>query len=176
AFRTVESGQGALARSRRTHRLSATLVVSEVALSLVLLIGAGLMLRSLLHLQQVNPGFNPERLLTTSLSLPLSRYPQEHQRASFFRQVRERVERLPAVRSASIVTCLPLGGGCWDNVFSIEGRPAPARQDLPTADFNVISPGYFRTLSVRLMKGRYFDEHDSAASLPVAIINESAVR
>jgi putative ABC transport system permease protein len=160
----------------RGGSLRNTLAASEIALALILLIGAGLTLRSLRQLQNVNPGFRSERILTMPVSLPGARYPEDHKRVLFFETLLDRIRSLPGVDTASSVTCFPLGGGCWDSIYLIEGRPIPRREDLPNADFNTAQPGYFRTMGIPILKGRDFEERDGLNSERVVIVNESFAR
>ncbi|MCI0336773.1 MAG: ABC transporter permease [Acidobacteria bacterium] len=168
-----ETGRTAVGGLRR-NRIHSLLVVSEIALSLVLLIGASLLIKSFWRLQQVNPGFNPERALTMNLSLPASSYPDKYQQASFFARVLQRIGALPAVESVGGISRLPLRGGNSSRSFTIEGRPPAARN--PVADFRVITPGYFRAMGIPLMKGRVFNEKDNQHSPGVAIVSEAMAR
>ncbi|HKP86340.1 MAG TPA: ABC transporter permease [Blastocatellia bacterium] len=158
----------------RANRVRSLLVVSEIALSLILLIGAGLMIRSFVRLMNVNPGFNPQNVLTMQIFLPQSKYSQDRDRTAFFKQVINRVEALPGVETAGAITHLPLSGMEESGNFSIEGRDSEASAAaLTTADIRAISPNYFRTMGIPIMMGRDFTEADSEQSAPVAIISES---
>ncbi len=159
------------------RNLRSLLVAIEIALSLVLLIGAGLMIKSFSRLQQVDPGFNPEKVLTMRISLPRAKYRQPHQVAGFYRQAIERVAGAPGVRSAGVTTALPLAGGGWGKSLSIEDRPAATALDqVPNVQYRLMSHGYFRTMGITLQKGRFFTEQDSEQTPPVAIINETVAR
>jgi putative ABC transport system permease protein len=162
-------------RSGRTRSL---LVVAEVALSLVLLIGAGLMIRSFIRLQQVDPGFKVDHLLTLDLNAPRSRYRDNPQVLSFYQGLTDRLKALPGVQAACVSSALPLGGGGFylGRVFLIEGHPEPPAGPDFSAQWDVISPDYFSTLGVGLLKGRFFSERDTAESTPVIIINETMAR
>jgi len=157
------------ARGRLTGHL---LVVSEVALSLVLLTGAGLTIKAFLHLQRVDPGFNPEILLTLRVDLPTYKYPEGHQREAFYRQVLERIRINPEVQAVGAINALPLSGESHTSNFTIEGRPAVAPSDRPWGVHSTISPDYFRLMDIPLLKGRYFTDQDTAESALVAIIGE----
>ena len=160
-------------RSSRSRRL---LMVLEIAISLVLLIGAGLMVRSFARLQQIAPGFNPEGVLTMRISLPSAKYSEQHQWANGFHQILQRVEALPGVQSAGAVTTLPLSG---DNlVFDISAQDQPSvENDLKlTASFNGVSPDYFKVMGIPLIKGRYFADSDIEGSPRVMIISETLAR
>jgi putative ABC transport system permease protein len=158
------------------HRVHSLLVISEIALSLILLIGAGLMVKSFQRLQQVNPGFNAENVLTARLSLPDVRYPQPINVASFTEQVIDRIAALPGVESAAAIANLPLGGNGWSNSFAIEGRPPLPPGEFIAADNNRITPDYFRTMEIPLIKGRFFSERDGANSPAVIIVSETFAR
>ncbi|HTH49429.1 MAG TPA: ABC transporter permease, partial [Candidatus Limnocylindria bacterium] len=169
---SLKEGRGPAGAS---HRLHGFLVVSEVALALMLLAGAGLLLKSFFQLKAVNPGFLPGNVLTMQLSLPESKYPQGHQQAAFFEEVVRNVESLPGVQSAGVAPTLPLSGGLNSYGFSIDGRESPPGENL-SAEHDSVTPRYFRTLGIRLLQGRLFTDGDSAGSPPVVIINETAAR
>jgi putative ABC transport system permease protein len=153
----------------RTRRL---LVVAEVALSLLLLIGGGLMIRTFISFQRVNPGFRTDNLLTMKLALPSTKYREPQQQAAFYQQVIERVRALPGVQGVGAVSDLPLAeGGVY--TFRIEGRPSASAQDDPVAVWRAISPDYFRTMGMRLRRGREFTEHDQPGAVEVIVINET---
>lgn len=153
----------------RTRRL---LVVAEVALSLLLLIGAGLMIRTFISFQRVNPGFRTENLLTMKLALPFKKYPKPEQQVAFYQQVIERVRGLPGVQGVGAVSDLPLAeGGVFS--FIIEGRASASAQDDPVAVWRAINPDYFRTMDMRLRRGREFTEHDHPGAVEVIVINET---
>ena len=169
-----EGGRAGKAGMRRGAR--GLLVVAEVALAVVLLIGAGLLIRSFLHLQQVNPGFQPANVLALQFSLPTLKYAERPQRDAFTRQMLEQVRALPGVKSAAAITVLPMSGQDQSGSFSIEGRPLPQGQTMPHGARWVASTDYFQTMSVPLVKGRYFTERDTADAPGVAIIDESLAR
>ncbi len=153
-------------------RLRSLLMIFEVSVALILLIGAGLMTRSFLRLQQVNPGFNPERVLTVEFALPRSKYKENHQVLSFYKDVINRVESLPGVQAAAAVSALPLGGGVSVLNIEIEGRPPRPAGHVIGAQSQVVSPSYFRTMSIPLLKGRLFAEQDVEDAPGVIVINE----
>ena len=158
------------------QRLRNTLVVSEVALSLLLLAGAGLMIKSFWQLQQVNPGFDPNNLLSVELTLPETKYEETSHRSDFFNQALAKISALPGVKSAELISSPPLSGRRNVNVFPIEGRPEPKGiSDAPLADFRIISPQYFRTMGIALDQGRFFEDSDEANSQKVTIISNSFV-
>jgi putative ABC transport system permease protein len=154
------------------------LVVSETALALVLLVGAGLLINSLQRLRSVSTGFNPERVLTAEVSLPSSKYREAQQRTFFFQQLLERVRALPRVKFAGATLTMPLGGGgrYWTDL-EIEGHPrAETREAVPVVAFFQVTPGYFPAMGIPLRRGRPFDDRDNQDSLKVAIISETLAR
>ena len=159
-----------------SHRLRGLLVVSEVALSLMLLVSAGLLIRSFLQLVKTDPGFNSENLLTMSLVLPAAKYKEEPQRAAFYSDLVRRVEELPGVTSAALVNHLPLGGSNSSTSFLVEGIPAPPPGQEFEGRYRVCTPNYFHTMGIAVLKGRAFTEQDKAGSQPVIIINETLAR
>jgi putative ABC transport system permease protein len=165
-----EGGRGSGAGRQRTRSL---LVVAEVAMSLLLLTGAGLMIRSFLRLMQVNPGFSPDQVLTMRVDLPASNYPEPPQRRAFFQQTLERIRALPGVISAGAVGELPLAGGVRSATFTIEGRQTGPNEAPPHSDIRTITPGYFQTMKIPLRTGRDFTEQDNAGVRPVAMIDET---
>jgi putative ABC transport system permease protein len=170
-----EGGKGA-GSGTRSHRVRDVFVVAEVALALVLLISAGLMIKSFLKLQSVNPGFNSQNLLTVKLLLPGSKYGEDHQRVAFFRQLLSRIESLPGVRSAGAVSFLPFTSLGSATSFTIEGRPAPPAGEKHTLDVRVCDPNYFRTMGIPLLRGRNFTEKEATEVSHVVIINEAMAR
>lgn len=174
--KALKEGGGRSNGGSRRHRLGKALLVSEVALSLVLLIGAMLLIKSFLRLRSVDPGFDPKNLLTMGVSLPEAKYHEAHQRAAFFQRVLERIENLPGVRSIGGTLVLPFSGNNWTTYFTVEGHPPPARSEDQAANFRVITPHYFRAMGIPLRKGRLFTDRDVPSSPRVAIINEAFAR
>jgi putative ABC transport system permease protein len=166
-----ESGRSpALAR----HPGARVLVVAEIALSLVLMAGAGLLLESFRRLLSVDPGFDPNNVLTVAVSLPDTRYARPDQRARFYAELLERVRILPGVISAAAITPLPLAGdGGVATRFTVEGRPAPAPGQKPRAEYRAVTAGYFETMRIRLKKGRTFHGGDRREAPAVAVVNET---
>jgi len=158
------------------NRVRALLVVVEVALSLVLLVGAGLLGKSFLLLSEVNPGFEPEHVLTTDLSLARAKYPKPEQQQAAFAEIVRRATGIPGVEAAALIYPLPLGGDSNSGTFLIAGRPAVRPEDKPTSNHRTISPDYFRALKIEVSRGRTFDEHDTQHSSPVVIVNETFAR
>jgi putative ABC transport system permease protein len=157
-------------------RARSLLVIVEVALSLVLLVGSGLMVRSFMRLLEVRPGFNASSVLTLELSLPYRKYASFEQRAGFFAQLLPRLETIPGVTGAGATNLVPLESGDDSIYFSIEGQPPFAPGQAPLADYRVITPGYLGALEIPLLKGRNFTEHDVRGGPPVAIISEKLAR
>ena len=159
----------------RRGALRSSLVVLEVALALILAIGATLTVRSLIRLQAVNPGFNPDGVLTASLTLPEATYPKSGQVINFYKSLLGRLNAMPGVKSAGMVSHLPFSNSKSGESIIVEGAPPPAEGHKPIVFFRRIDPNYFQTLQVPLLKGRFFDERDPSGP-PVAIINDSMAR
>jgi putative ABC transport system permease protein len=154
-----ESGRSSTA-NRSQRRFRGTLVMVEVALSVVLLVAAALLLRSFGELRNVNPGVNIDRVLTAGLSLPEARYAKREQVSAFARQVVDRLQSLPGVRSAGLVSCLPVGGYCGDRIFNIDGTPQPPGEFV-YALYRAVSPGYFAAAGIPLLAGRTLNQQDN---------------
>lgn len=172
---SLKEGSRGLTGSRGHNRFRSALVVVEVALALVLLSGAGLMIKSFLLLTQVNSGLQPENVLTVDFSLQSSRYSHTATRAASFQQILHRVQELPGVDSAAVVADIPLTHNEDGLEFSIEGLPDPPNQRRE-ARFNIAGPKYFRTLGIPLLEGRDFSERDAGGAPPVVLINEAMAR
>ena len=162
--------------SLRRQRVRTLLVVSQVALALVLLIGAGLMIKSFLRLQAVNPGLAVRNILTVKIKPNRMNYPEDHQRVNLYKQVVHRVEALPGVQAAGAISIVPLSEGPWTFFFEIEGRPRVAAAERPVTNYLDASPSYFNAMGIPLLKGRYFTEHDGAQNPRVAMINHAMMR
>jgi putative ABC transport system permease protein len=170
-----EAGRGGGDVSRRL-RLRNLLVVSEFALSLVLLIGAGLMVKSLFRLQEVKPGFDSANLLTMRIALPSTKYETFNQSHAFFQQLFDRLEARPEIKSVGATNLLPFGGGGGDRSFSIEDQPTPEGQSRPDEQVRIVTPGYFRAMSIPMLSGRDFTRHDLPDTPQVAIVNNAFAR
>jgi putative ABC transport system permease protein len=166
-----EGGRGGTA-SRARHRLRGLLVVCEVALALVLLVGAGLLVRSFWRVLNVDPGFEPSNVLSMRVSLPRKRYPKAGSVAAFYLDAVRRIETLPGVEGAALAQSLPLLGWNFGMPFNIEGRPAVADSERPSAHYQMVSPDYFSTMGITVARGRAFAESDTSMSTRVAIINQ----
>lgn len=154
-------------------RIRNLLVVSEIALSLVLLVGAGLLIRSFMRLQQFELGFNPEHLITMRVQLPGSKYKERKQVAEFFQQLFERIEAVPGVQSAGAISAMFLDDTPNSTNFTIEGRPSPTGVEAIEVPFDAVSAKYFKVMGIPLIRGREFDDRDALGTPPVAIINET---
>jgi putative ABC transport system permease protein len=150
--------------------------VLEVAVSLVLLVGAGLLVRSFLSILKTSGGFNPDNVMTMNLVLPATKYKDDAQRAGFYSDLVQRVKALPGVQSAALVNYLPLGGANSSDAYLVEGTPEPAPGQENEARYRVCTPDYFKTMQISILKGRGFTEQDNAAASPVVIINETMAR
>ena len=166
-----ESSRGGTDSPRR-HRMRALLVVSEVALSLVLLVGAGLMIRSFSRLLAVDPGFKADHVLTAFVSLPVSKYPKREEQTAFFDRLLERLRNVPGVSAAGAVSDIPLYGGSSTG-FDVDGHPEAAPGQRPLTDYRLINPDYFAAMGMKLVKGRAFSRYDNEDAPGVVIINET---
>jgi putative ABC transport system permease protein len=156
-----ETGRGVSGR----HWLRSSLVVVEVATTLVLLIAAGLMIRSFYLLQKVNPGFSDEHLTSFSVSLPQKKYATEEQQASFYNRLLENIRALPGVESAAAASGLPLGNNGWQTSFVIDGQPVPPREQIPLMEACLVTPDYFKAMNIPVLRGRVFTDRDDRSHL-----------
>jgi putative ABC transport system permease protein len=156
-----ESGRGTSSR----HWLRSSLVVGEVAATLVLLIGAGLLIRSFYRLQQVNPGFSDEHLTTFSVSLPEKKYATEEANGGFYNRLVENIRALPGVESVAAASGLPLGNNGWQTGFRIEGRPDPPPEQIPLMEACLVTPDYFKAMNIPLLRGRVFTDSDNRSHM-----------
>jgi putative ABC transport system permease protein len=168
------SGRGA-SGGERQNRARSLLVVSEIALSVVLLAGAGLLIKSFLRLQAVNPGFEAENALAIRLSLPKAQYSNRAAVTVFYEKLRPRLESLPGVEAVGFVSALPLSGTSFSIPFTIEGR-ATSPDEAQRADYRAVDAGYFRALKIPLIAGREFNGRDAAEAPPVALISQNLAR
>ena len=152
------------------------LVVTEIALSLILLVGAGLMIQSLLRLRRVNIGLDAKNVLTATVIVPRAKYAEGEQRATFFKQLVERVRSLPGVHAASATATLPLSGGNWGRSLTVEGYPVLPVGQAPMIQHTVVTPGYFRTMGIPLLAGRDFTDADTKGTPDVTIVDERLAR
>jgi putative ABC transport system permease protein len=167
-----EGGRSSTVGTRR-NRLRNGLVIAEVALALVLLSGAGLLIKSFARLQNVNPGFNPRNALTFEISLPKMQYPDDSSIVRFNNEAQRRITALPGVQAAGFSTILPLAGTNSDYSFAIEGRPSDNNSPSPDEERRQVSPDYLRALETPLIKGRFFTTADNADAPLVIIVNQA---
>ena len=163
--RTTEGGH--------SKRLRRVLVMVETAFSLVLLAGAGLLMRSFERILKVDPGFRPENVLTMRLALPDALYGKPEQQYGFYDRLLDRIRQLPGVSRAGAVSLLPLGGQGASGTITVDSQSVPRESLNPEADQRTVTPGYFESMGISLVRGRYFDQRDSATAPPVAIVDET---
>ncbi len=173
---TLKEGGRDSGASRRGNRIRAALVVSEVAVSFLLLIGAGLLISSFLHLLKLDPGYRAENLLTAKVVLPETKYSDAAKRAAFFSELLRRVTALPGVESAAVASNLPLTYTGDSMPIGIEGRADPPPDQMPDVIYRTISPGYFGTMGIRLVQGRDFTAQDRNETQRVVVISEKTAR
>ncbi|HKQ91190.1 MAG TPA: ABC transporter permease [Blastocatellia bacterium] len=173
---TLNEGGRSGSGGRSARLIRGVLVVVEVALTLVLLVGAGLLIRSFWRLQQVDPGFKTDNVLTLRLSLPRSRYTDGAQAASFFDRLQERLAALPGVVSVSSTTDIMLQRLATSSSFTIENRPPDPSEMSLELPFDRVQPNYFQTMGIQLLRGRTFTAQDGRDSPRVAIVNETFVK
>jgi putative ABC transport system permease protein len=175
---TLKEGGRDSAAGNRGNRIRGLLVIAEVAVSLILLIGAGLLINSFLRLRNVDPGFQAKNLLTMSIVLPQLKYPDHARRSAFYTELVSRIEALPGVKTAAVTNWIPLIRQGDSITISVEGRPnpAPGQGNSPSVVTRVIHPHYFRTMSIQFLQGREFGEQDTVDSPAVAIISETMAR
>jgi len=163
-------------KSRLRFEPRGLLVVGQVALSIVLLIGAALLIESLARVYRVDPGFQTSHLLTMNIALPPARYDTDEKKVTFYEQLVEHIESLPGVRSAAITLNLPMTDTWVGQPVQLAGTPPLRLNERPIAVFQDITPEYFRALAIALKRGREFTAHDNARSVPVVIVNENLAR
>jgi putative ABC transport system permease protein len=168
-----EGGRGDSDGVRR-NRLRNFLVASEFALAFMLLIGAGLMVRSFYALESIDPGFNPHNLLSMVVSVAGTKEEEANRRVVFYRDLLEKLRAMPGVNAAGAINHLPLAGDLWDRSFQIEGRPQPRPGESPDAVYRIVMPGYFQTMRLPLRSGRVITDHDDSRTPRVVILNERA--
>lgn len=156
-----ETGRGTSGK----HWLRSSLVIAEVAATLVLLVGAGLMIRSFYRLQKVNPGFSYDHLTSFSVALPRKKYANNEQREQFYNRLLENLRGLPGVEATAAASGLPLGNNGWQTSFTVDGQPPPPREQTPLMEACLVTPDYFRAMNIPLRSGRYFNDHDDRSAL-----------
>ena len=167
-----QGGRGSTAGIHR-NRLRNTLIIAETVLALVLLIGAGLLVKSFVRLQNVSPGFNPHNVLTAEISLPVEKYPRGQPVINFYAEAVRRIQNIPGVQHAAFTVMLPLSGSNTDSSFMIEGQDPRASGAYPDEEIRDVTPDYFRVLQTPLLKGRFFTDADTADSPAVVIVNQA---
>ena len=173
---TLKDGARQVGAGVRHRRLRQTFVVSEIALAVVLLVGAGLMLRSFASLRRVNPGYSTNNILTMRLQLPVAKYRDDAQRLRFFRDATTRIQEVPGVQAVGIISYLPLSGLGAGTGFTIEGQPPPPPGHDNVTDVSVCDDGYFRAMNVPLKSGRFFNDREMQEKSNVVIVSESLAR
>lgn len=168
-------GRGATGGSGRS-RLRRSMVVAEVALSLMLLSGAGLLMKSFVHLRSLSPGFDSEKVLAVRLSLPSKRYSTRDAIATLHEKLHSGFEKLPGVETAGATSILPLSGATASVTFQIAGRPAASRKDVPDVQYRMIDWNFLRAMRIPIRRGRDLSELDTAQTQVVALISESTAR
>jgi putative ABC transport system permease protein len=171
----LKQGLGRTDADAGGHRTRSVLVVSEVALSLILLIGAGLMIRSFQNLRNVNPGFDSRQVLTMSVMVSRAKFPSPDQAISFFDRVLQRVRSLPGVESAAVIDNIPLTGGSHQPI-AIEGRPVVPMSEQPEVDVRLVSAGYMSAMHIPTLRGRGLSDTDVAGRPAVVLVSESMAR
>jgi putative ABC transport system permease protein len=160
----------------RKQRLRSALVVSEIALSLALLVGAGLLMRSFMRVLHVNPGFESHRVLAAEVALPEKKYPKPEQVEAFYDEVFRNLRSQPGVKTTSAIWPMPLSGNEWDTDYLLEGKPMPSAGELPSTRIYHASPDYFTVMQIPILEGRQFLESDNDSSLPVALVSREFAR
>ena len=168
---TLKSGRTTV--GGKSKRLQGVLVIGETALSLILLAGAGLLLRSFEAILKVDPGFHPEGVLTMQVALPGVKYSKPEQVRGFYRDLLQQMQALPGVHSAGAVSLLPLGGQSASGTTTIDSQAVPLEDRTPEADQRSVTPDYFKAMGIGLVRGRFFDLRDTDSSQLVAIVDES---
>jgi putative ABC transport system permease protein len=173
---TLKEGGRSGSADRSGQALRRTLVVAEVALALTLLTGAGLLIKSLALLQEVNPGFDSSNLLTFNVSIPRAKYQSDTAQIQYWDRAIEAMKAIPGVRSVGMTSTMPFTNDWSTASFAVEGYQPPKDTPAPWGDQRVVSPGFFTTLKVPLLKGRYFTDQDDAGGPPVVIVDEEMVK
>jgi putative ABC transport system permease protein len=169
-----EGGQRSIGGSSPIIRK--VLLISEIALALLLVVASGLLTQTLWHLLRVNPGFNPERVLSFELSLPASKYVDNDHVVAVYQEILRRVRSVPGINSAGITEALPMGGATESTVVIIPGRPVTDQRERPFANYTIASSGYFNSIGTPILQGRDFLDSDGPNTLPVAIINDAMAK
>jgi putative ABC transport system permease protein len=172
----LRTGSGRITTDRPTRRWRNGMVVAQVSLAIVLLTGAGLLVRSLQRLTAIDPGFEPAGVMTAGIDLPQATYSQGARQAAFFAQLTGRIGGLPGVSGVGAISFIPLAGPGAATRFSIVGRPAPAPGEWTSADIRIVDPGYFGAMHIPVLRGRGFTSVDGPDAPPVVVINQAMAR
>ena len=173
---TLKEGGRSVSADRGSHAVRRTLVIAEVALALMLLVGAGLLIKSFTRILGVSPGFDAKNVLTMGIALPAARYPSDTARIAFWDQALPRIAAIPGVRAVGATTTMPFSGGWSTGSFNVEGyTPKPGEQN-PWGDIRTATPGFAEALRIPLRKGRFFTDQDRQGSPPVVVVDEEMVR
>ncbi len=173
---TLREGGQASHADKSGHGLRRILIMGEFALALILLTGSGLMIQSIASLRDVDPGFQPDNVLTAGIRVPSARYPDVQSRNVFFDRLRSELEAVPGIKAAGTTTVLPFGGSWSTSIFNIEGYEPGENDPQPWGDIRVVSPGFADALGVPVLRGRFIDETDGPNSPPVVVIDDEFVR
>ncbi len=171
----LKEGGGTTTAGLRQFRLRGALIVAELALTMILLVAAGLLMQNAVRLQWTDPGLRADHVLVMDVALPAAKYRAPQQKADFYRETVERVRSLPGVRHVGVVNNLPLRGWTSFN-FTVEGHPTPPPDEVPEALERVVSPDYFRAMGIPVRKGRAFADSEGPATIPVIMVNEALVQ
>ncbi|HEY4597805.1 MAG TPA: ABC transporter permease [Thermoanaerobaculia bacterium] len=169
----LKEGGRAVAGSIRGRLVRDGLVLAQIALTLALLLGAGLLIRSFARLRSVDPGFRPQGVLTAGMDLPPAKYPDKQRQIAFYQALLERVRALPGVEQAGVFFPLPLSGDDMILIFAVEGRPAPPPNQEPATSVRSVTPGALEALGIPLRRGRLLTDRDDASAPPVLLVNEA---
>jgi putative ABC transport system permease protein len=172
----LKEGSQATTAGHGRLRVRRVLVAAEVALSLLLLVGAGLLIKSFMRLQQVDAGFDPSGVLTMRIVIPAARYSEPDQVRSFYREVLRRVSALPGVVKVGANNGIPLAGGAGSGTTTVDNPAFPDDRGTPEADQRIVTPGYFEAMGMTMLSGRMFDDRDNETGQPVAIIDETMAK
>jgi putative ABC transport system permease protein len=172
---SLKEGTSAAGEGSRARWVRRGLVLAELGFAVVLLIAAGLLIRSLVEMSGVSPGFEPEGAMTAQLSLPEAAYPDDAARVDFYRRLNERLDAIPGVTTAGIGFPLPMGRGNFFLAYSVQGRPVPAPQDFASSGIRMVRPGYLDAMGIPLLAGRRFTDRDRADQPRVAIVSQALV-
>jgi predicted permease len=175
-IQSVKEGSPRSGSSAAAQKARQSLVVSQIALALVLVIAAGLLTRTFYHLLTVDPGFHPANVLTFELSLPAAQYPDQPHITAFYQEALRRLEALPGVQSAGVVETIPLDGATEATALRIPDRPETNSTDIPMSNYTMASPGYFSAVGEPILRGRGFLESDTASSMPVTVISNAMAK